>query len=282
VPALAGDLFAFQLGIPFVDFNQTRFNVPYMYCGCPPPGKTASQKLFQLVNQYAKNMPPPFLRPLDQAGSLSATHPSDHNAIYFLHDNEASETSRQARIAEVEQRRQKRDTDKAKSRRSSSCDKNHHPAFLIPIPIFTETASCSAVSGNVVDLEPPTPVGKCRTGDEPKVPPTTTTSTNVRKSVHRSSHTTCASSGGKGGGGRRRPTRELRGGGPGFATLSSIAGTSGVGSDRPPVDSVHGGHDESHLGTEGGSPSGTSGGGAGSGSGGGSSGSGGVVSERDE
>jgi hypothetical protein len=263
--------------------NQTRFNVPYMYCGCPPPGNTASQKLFQFMNQHVKNMPPPFLRPLDQAGSLSATHPSDHNAIYFLHDDEVSETARGARLAEVERRRRKRDADSNANggRSSSSRDENHHPAFLIPIPMFAETASCSVVSGNVVDLEPPTPVAKCRTGEEPKVPMTTSTST-VRKSAHRSRTTGASPSGGaggkEGGGGRRRLTGELRGGGPGFTTLSSIAGTSGVGGDGPPVD---GPHDGSHLGTEGGSPSETSGGGAGSG--GGSTGSGGVgVSERDE
>src|SRR5262245_13012767 len=215
-----------------------------MYCGCPLPGKNAGQKLLQLVNQYVKNMPPPFLRPLDQTGSLSATHPSDHNAIYFLHDNDVSESSRKARLDEVRQRRRK-DAEKAtKSGRSLSRDRKHLPAFLMPIPMFTETAKCSAITGNVIDLQSPTPTAKCRTGEEPKVPPATST---VRNSGRRSQTISSSTSSGAVGGGERgrRSTLagEWRSGGRKFSTLSTLVGPSGEANPGVGDGAVDGNHE---------------------------------------
>lgn len=58
----------------------------YSHCGCPIPGDSIGQKLSRLIG--AQSTPPSHLLPFNRPDLLSATHPSDHNAVHFQSRNE--------------------------------------------------------------------------------------------------------------------------------------------------------------------------------------------------
>ncbi|KAF8816814.1 hypothetical protein BYT27DRAFT_7333232 [Phlegmacium glaucopus] len=59
-----------------------RFHVQYSHCGCPIPGDSIGQKLTRLINSF-KLPSSSHLLPFNRTDLLSATHPSDHNAVHF-------------------------------------------------------------------------------------------------------------------------------------------------------------------------------------------------------
>ncbi|KIK96103.1 hypothetical protein PAXRUDRAFT_826337 [Paxillus rubicundulus Ve08.2h10] len=58
---------------------QTRYQVPYMQCGCPLPPETSLQKFMRFVRQYMRGRSN--LHVLLHPDHLLATHPSVHNAV---------------------------------------------------------------------------------------------------------------------------------------------------------------------------------------------------------
>jgi hypothetical protein len=211
-----------------------------MHCGCPQAGKTVGQKLFQLMSQHVKNVPP-FLRIPDKSVSQYATHPSDHNAVYFLNDGGTSDSSREARLVELNQRRQRETRkvewdqvpsfmvgnhpggDKKKKNEYTPSpgptppllDLSHPPAFLFPI--YAEVANCTAASGNVIDSHHPALAAKCRVGEEFRIPGVASAIVAQRSiSRGRKSRSNSVTSGAEGAGGTR----------PGVAGASSSAANS--------------------------------------------------------
>ena len=70
-----------------------RFGVDYTHCGCPVPGNSIGQRLSQMIGlrrySTSSSQPSPsHLLPPDRSDLLSATHPSDHNAVQFVAANE--------------------------------------------------------------------------------------------------------------------------------------------------------------------------------------------------
>ncbi|KAH7923640.1 hypothetical protein BV22DRAFT_1048054 [Leucogyrophana mollusca] len=57
----------------------SRFNVPYMQCGCPPPDETVVQKLIRILRLYTQRRS--HLHTTIHPDHLPATHPSVHNAV---------------------------------------------------------------------------------------------------------------------------------------------------------------------------------------------------------
>jgi hypothetical protein len=58
-----------------------RFKVQYTHCGCPVPGDSIGERLSKLIKLYSPQL---HLLPFDHPELLSATHPSDHNAVHFI------------------------------------------------------------------------------------------------------------------------------------------------------------------------------------------------------
>jgi hypothetical protein len=239
------------------------------------------------VSSYIKTMQPPFLHPPTHKDTPPATHPSDHNGVYFHRDGEPV-GSREGRVTEIENRK-KRVEVKGKKRRTSmlyapgpavngkETTTYHHPAFLIPVPMFvTKPGACSATSGNIIDVQEPSLAAACRVGEEvkvevpvvvaapPKPKPVTNRSSTRRKrgsGTYKGGSYTAGTSvptyGGYGGGGFTSSC--ANGGASGF---SSCAG-GGVGGSCGASSAGGGG------GCGGGSASGGGGGGCGGGGGGG-------------
>lgn len=63
--------------------QQERFHIPYSHCGCPIPGDSIGSKLVRLISNSENVAPPSHLLPFNRPDLLSATHPSDHNAVHF-------------------------------------------------------------------------------------------------------------------------------------------------------------------------------------------------------
>ena len=65
--------------------QQERFHVQYSHCGCPIPGDSIGSKLAQLIlgSGNLNAAPPSHLLPFNRPDLLSATHPSDHDAVHF-------------------------------------------------------------------------------------------------------------------------------------------------------------------------------------------------------
>lgn len=127
--------------------------MPYVHCGCPLPGETIRQKLLNLINSYEPRATH-LIPPRERSDLLAATHPSDHNAVYALHDKHHSEVS-QARRREKFKERQERDIGLAKrgklDRKRVDRSYGHDPAFLVPVPYYPVTGGCATISGNVVN-----------------------------------------------------------------------------------------------------------------------------------
>jgi hypothetical protein len=69
-----------------IQTQQERFHVQYSHCGCPIPGDSIGSRLAHLIS--GNNLAPPsHLLPFNRPDLLSATHPSDHNAVHFQSKN---------------------------------------------------------------------------------------------------------------------------------------------------------------------------------------------------
>ena len=119
-----------------------RFNVEYTHCGCPIPGKTIGQRLSTLVSRHNKPQPS-HLVPYDRPDLLSATHPSDHNAVRFAAKTERMHkltTAKYENLARKQQRRKAKAVLKEASNGRpptySSRSRDRDNAFLVPVPIY--------------------------------------------------------------------------------------------------------------------------------------------------
>ncbi|KAF9222788.1 hypothetical protein BS17DRAFT_755176 [Gyrodon lividus] len=126
-----------------------RYGLPYTYCGCPLPGTTLGQKLRRALALHipATNTT---LQPPNEAAV--GTHPSDHNAVFAMHNVKASLRARERRRqkAERRQRREQREMQAANGRRSGVPD--HSQAFLYPVPMYyVPIGGCVVAAGGVVD-----------------------------------------------------------------------------------------------------------------------------------
>jgi hypothetical protein len=122
--------------------------------------------------------PPPFLRLPLHAEAPPATHPSDHNGVYFLHDEKLSEPYRKLLTEKMDRR-----CDKASRSRQNDVsadgqggDPSHRYAFLVSIPMF-EPGACTAVSGNVLDSQGVQIAAGCTVGEEYRAPIASETAT---------------------------------------------------------------------------------------------------------
>ncbi|KAF8076953.1 hypothetical protein FPV67DRAFT_1473294 [Lyophyllum atratum] len=133
-----------------------RFDIPYTHCGCPVPGESIGKKLSILRTAYSHSKTPPYLDPPLRA-DLTATHPSDHNAVFLFHRKGAGLEAQKTR-REKYKRRQARDGKDAE---------RHDPAFLVPVPMyFTYPADilCAATPGHVVNNTSVGGIGGCAEG----------------------------------------------------------------------------------------------------------------------
>ncbi|KAJ7061512.1 hypothetical protein C8F01DRAFT_141769 [Mycena amicta] len=115
-----------------------RFGVQYTYCGCPLPGATVGQRLSRLVGTKGN---PSYLQPPQLEKSLNATHPSDHNAVFPAVGGD------KARDQVLKGKKGGKDD-------VPRCIQD--PAFLVPVPLFVNTArisNCAASSGSIVNGE---------------------------------------------------------------------------------------------------------------------------------
>ncbi|KAG2370303.1 hypothetical protein BDR07DRAFT_1265614 [Suillus spraguei] len=123
-----------------------RYRVPYMHCGCPLPGDTIGQKLRRLLSSRPTDnvllLPP-------KSDARAATHPSDHNAVFALHDMSASLRRRENRERKAETRKLRAERN-GRAVRGENVD--HEIAFLYPVPMFYYyPGGCVAAAGTVVD-----------------------------------------------------------------------------------------------------------------------------------
>lgn len=119
-----------------------------MHCGCPLPGDTIGQKLKRLIpSAQADNM---LLLP-PKSDARAATHPSDHNAVFALHDMSASLRRREKRKHKAESRRLRAEREgQITARRDRGVD--HGIAFLYPVPMYYYyPGGCVAATGGVVN-----------------------------------------------------------------------------------------------------------------------------------
>jgi len=141
--------------------------VPYMYCGCPPPGEKVGQRLRRLLSNgnLKGDRADSSLVPTDDATARAATHPSDHNAVFLMHKQTQAMCARERRKKKAEERRIR--VEKAASRdvlsvagapkrtqnRRSLRDFDHTPAFMVPVPfpIYYAGAGCVGACGGVVN-----------------------------------------------------------------------------------------------------------------------------------
>ncbi|THH07932.1 hypothetical protein EW146_g9155, partial [Bondarzewia mesenterica] len=144
-----------------------RFNVPYMYCGCPLPGDTIGQKLTRLV-QHMSNKPytSSELSPPELPDLLAATHPSDHNGI-TVQGLPSAVMQRHLRQVKL-QRRRVRDSARVKDgrmdKRTYQRGVDHSPAFLYPVPMWYGIGACVGGVGNVMGSGGCGGIGGCAAG----------------------------------------------------------------------------------------------------------------------
>jgi len=118
-----------------------------MHCGCPLPGDTIGQKLKRLL---ASSKGTDVLLP-PESNARAATHPSDHNAVFALHDMSASLQRREKRARKVEARRLRAER-KGQIPAGNDRGVNHEMAFLYPVPMYYYyPGGCVAVAGGVVN-----------------------------------------------------------------------------------------------------------------------------------
>lgn len=133
---------------------QSRFRVPYMYCGCSLPGDTLKQKIsskLKCSSQFQQRSLSPF--PTNPV-FLQATHPSDHDAVFAFHRQNQSEQLRRKRRSKAVKRRQ-RDARMVKKGKLDGevyrRGEGHNQAFLTPIPGYYVYGygGCTAFHGGV-------------------------------------------------------------------------------------------------------------------------------------
>jgi hypothetical protein len=135
---------------------KSRFNVNYTHCGCPIPGDTIGKRLSRLIGKQTPLFSSPLV-PGDRPDILSATHPSDHNAVRFLPRNEHEckqvERGYEKLKAEKEKLAEKR---LMELHSQSEVPKPHTPTlggpssnyleysgtFLVAVPVFTDAVGC--------------------------------------------------------------------------------------------------------------------------------------------
>ncbi|KAG2145431.1 uncharacterized protein EDB93DRAFT_504192 [Suillus bovinus] len=123
-----------------------RYHVPYMHCGCPLPGDTIGQKLRRLLSSRVTDNV--LLLPT-KSDACAATHPSDHNAVFALHNMSASLRHRKNRARKAEMRRQRAERNGVAVRNGNV---DHGIAFLYPVPMFYYySGGCVAATGAVVN-----------------------------------------------------------------------------------------------------------------------------------
>jgi hypothetical protein len=120
-----------------------------MHCGCPLPGDTIGQKLRRLLSSQANSNDSELLLP-PKSDARAATHPSDHNAVFALHDMSTSMRRRENRARKAEMRRLRAERDGRAVKRDGNVD--HGIAFLYPVPMFYYyPGGCVAAAGAVVN-----------------------------------------------------------------------------------------------------------------------------------
>jgi len=155
---------------------KSRFNVDYTHCGCPLPGDSIGTRLSRIVGGH-KLPPPSHLVPYDRPDLLSATHPSDHNAVVFLPTDEQAHKRMAKRYEKLKLDKEKQAQKAAKQHLKLEADGRgsglHHPhaygrsgrgddnrnispyffgAFLIAVPLYFAVGgmgSCVATDGHV-------------------------------------------------------------------------------------------------------------------------------------
>ena len=95
----------------------------YSHCGCPIPGDSIGSKLVQLILRSGNAAPPSHLVPFDSPDLLSASHPSDHDAV---HVQSKGNDAHKPALCEYESLARKREHDiqKAAKDNSGKVDKN--------------------------------------------------------------------------------------------------------------------------------------------------------------
>ncbi|KIK81036.1 hypothetical protein PAXRUDRAFT_15460 [Paxillus rubicundulus Ve08.2h10] len=112
-----------------------RYGLPYTYCGCPLPGTTLGQKLRRALSSHTP-VAHSALRPPSEAAV--GTHPSDHNAVFAMHNAKASLRAREQRQQKTERRRLREEREMQAVNRDGrrSLGPVHGQAFLYPVPLY--------------------------------------------------------------------------------------------------------------------------------------------------
>ncbi|KDQ51291.1 hypothetical protein JAAARDRAFT_73757 [Jaapia argillacea MUCL 33604] len=121
---------------------KVRFSVPYMHCGCPLPGDTLGVRLSQTVTSTLTRLSPQVtlrshLHPPPNHLIYSATHPSDHNAVYALIPNPVKKgedwSKRKVKAADRRERDHKMYLNGRMSGDAYLRGQSHLPAFEVPV-----------------------------------------------------------------------------------------------------------------------------------------------------
>ena len=105
---------------------KSRFNVEYTHCGCPIPGDSIGERLSRLIGLHG-SQPPSHLVPFDRPDLLSATHPSDHNAVRFKQASSVSHKLMDARYANLKKQKDKEAKKAAKKAAKLEAEGRLHP-----------------------------------------------------------------------------------------------------------------------------------------------------------
>lgn len=140
-----------------IHLSQDRYKVPYTHCGCPHPGTTVRQRIRRVLTR--KEPPDTTLQPPETA--TPGTHPSDHNAVFAMHNHRSALNARERRQQKSERRRRREAREATEGGKSAPdvqhvCDRdrdrNHPEPFLYPIPLYyVPIAGCVVGVGRVVD-----------------------------------------------------------------------------------------------------------------------------------
>src|SRR5260221_3367719 len=142
---------------------KSRFNVNYTHCGCPIPGDTIGKRLFRLIGLQAPSSASSRLVPENRPDLLSATHPSDHNAVRFLPQDEHMckqvERNYEKLKAEKEKQAERRLTElhsqgeaargyqpHAPPVNPSSGSSNYSGTFLVAVPFSADAVGVGCIS----------------------------------------------------------------------------------------------------------------------------------------
>ncbi|KAH0588161.1 hypothetical protein H2248_006880 [Termitomyces sp. 'cryptogamus'] len=131
-----------------------RFGLPYVYCGCPVPGKTIGKKLTNLFNSSSTSRihSPPYLDPPDRSDIISATHPSDHNSVISIKTSQGrkhvidDQFHRREKNWKLSQQISKKGP--SKTMKGWTPSEDHEVAFLYPLPYNTHL-SCASNDGHL-------------------------------------------------------------------------------------------------------------------------------------